>query len=234
MLADLQAGDVVPASYMLKLGNGITIGGWVVDESDAPIAGAKLEFNPSWRGWEDLNQRGEQSDFASTSTISDEKGRWQMKGVPADLLDPIGIRVSHPDYIVTNYFGHWSASMDHELRAGTFKVVLCRGFCIAGRVLDEAGNPIGGATVTAGKPSLPDTQQTRTDERGAFRFRNLSLGEVQFSVLAKGRKPEVRKVEIKPGMPEILFRLGPGQVVRGIVKAETGEPLAGVRVALGS
>ena len=46
-----QAGDNIPASYTLKLGNGITIGGRVVDEGDTPIAGASLSFWQVLVGW---------------------------------------------------------------------------------------------------------------------------------------------------------------------------------------
>ena len=155
-----------------------------------------------------------------------------MKALPADLLRRVGIRASHPDYVGTNYFGLESERRDRELRAGRFKVVLRRGSWVAGRVVDEGGNPIAEATVTAGKFNYTGTQETKTDAQGAFGFRNLSLGEIPFSALAKGRKPEIRNVEVKPGMPEILFRLGPGQTIRGIVKAESGEPVAGVRIAL--
>jgi RNA polymerase sigma factor (sigma-70 family) len=231
---EMQAGDVIPANYTFKLGNGITIGGRVVDEGDAPIAGATVNLSRFWSGGESIVRRGEQSDFPTQSKMSDAQGLWQVKGVPADLLDHIGIRASHPDYVGTSDFGHQSQSRDQALRAGTFKVVLRRGSWVAGRVIDEIGNPIAGATVAAGKFNYPGTQETKTDARGAFGFRNLSPGEIPFSALAKGRKPEIRTVEVKPDMPEILFRLGPGQTIRGIVKADTGEPVAGVRIALES
>ncbi len=234
MAWEMRAGDVIPASFTLKLGNGVTLGGRVVDERDAPIAGAKLLFSRFWNGSEDLVRRGEQPDFASRARNSDAQGLWQVKGVPADLLDHIGIRVSHPDYVGTNYLGQRIGNMDQELRAGTFKVVLRRGLSVAGRVIDEIGNPIAEATVAAGKYNYAGTQETKTDGRGAFTFRNLRLGEIQFSALAKGRKPETRTVEVTPDMPEILFRLGPGQTVRGIVKAATGEPVEGVRISLES
>ena len=229
-----RAGDSIPASYTFKLGNGITIGGRVVDESDAPITGASLSLFRFWSGGEDIVRRGEQSDFATRSTSSDAQGLWQVKGVPADLLSHIGIRASHPDYVGTNYSGQQSQSRDQELRAGTFKVVLRRGSWVAGRVIDEIGNPIAGATIQAGKYNYSGAQETKTDAQGAFGFRNLSLGKIQFSALAKGRKPEIRTVEVKPDMPEILFRLGPGQKVWGVVKTEAGEPVASVRISLES
>ena len=231
---EMQAGDEIPASYTFKLGNGITIGGRVVDESDVPITGATLQFSRFWSGGENIVRRGEQSDFPARSITSDAQGLWRVKALPADLLHRIGIRASHPDYVGTNYSGQQSENRNQELRAGTFKVVLRRGLSVAGRVVDESGNPIAGATVAAGKRYYLPPQEAKTDAQGAFGFRNLSLGEIQFSALAKGRKPEIKTVEVKPGLPEILFRLGRGQIIRGIVKADTGDPLAGVRIALES
>jgi uncharacterized GH25 family protein len=39
-------------------------------------------------------------------------------------------------------------------------------------------------------------------------------------------------VDVKPGMAEIIFRLGPGKVIKGIVQNAAGEPLAGARIDL--
>jgi hypothetical protein len=103
---------------------------------------------------------------------------------------------------------------------------------VAGRVIDEIGDPIAGAIVTAGKYNQSGTQEAMTDARGAFGFGNISSGAILFSVQAKGKKPEGRVVEVKPGMPELLFRLGRGQRVWGTVKTGAGAPIAGVRIAL--
>ena len=229
-----QASDSIPANYTFKLGDGISIGGRVVDESDVPIAGASLSFTRFWSGGDPMERRGEQLDFGTRVIQSDAQGLWQVTGVAADLLDHIGIWASHPDYVGTNYSGSRGASMEEELRAGKFKVVLRHGSWLAGRVMDEGGDPIAGATITAGKYNYSGTQEAKSDARGAFGFRNLNPGTIQFGVLAKGYKPEVRMVEVKPGMPEILFRLGRGLKVWGLVKAEAGEAVAGVRIALES
>ena len=50
--------------------------------------------------------------------------------------------------------------------------------------------------------------------------------------MAKGRKPDSKTFQVKPGMDEIIFRLGPGKTIRALVQNELGEPLYGVRVVL--
>jgi uncharacterized GH25 family protein len=234
MVWETKAGDIIPASFVIKLGGGIGIGGTVVDSSDNPIVDAKVQLSRFWTGGEEMNKRGEQSDFSSRTLATDSQGRWQAKGVPADLLNRISVSASHPDYVSTRLTVSENATVETKLRDGTHRIVLQQGLLVPGRVTDDQDNPISDARVWAGMANFSGTQDTKTDAQGQFTFRNLKEGEMQFSVLAKGRKPESKKIIIKQGMAEIRFRLGPGQVVRGLVKNETGEPVPGVRVALES
>lgn len=234
MVWETKAGDVVPASFVLKLGSGIGIGGTVVDSGDNPIVDAKVQLSRFWTGGEEMNKRGEQSDFASRTFTTDSQGRWQAKGVPTDLLNRISVSASHPDYVSTRLTVSANAAEEAKLREGTHRIVLQQGLLVPGRVVDDQDKPISEARVWAGMVNYTGTQDTKTDAQGRFAFRNLKEGEMQFSVLAKGRKPESKKLIIKQGMAEIVFKLGPGQVIRGIVKNETSEPVSGVRVALES
>jgi uncharacterized GH25 family protein len=234
MVWDVSTGDVIPPTYTFKLGAGISIGGTVVDETGNPIAEAKLSLGRYWSGGDEMNKKGEQVDFPSRTQTTDASGAWQAKGVPPELLDRISLNVSHPDFVGTNLTVGSNADSEALLRSSTHRFVLRRGLIVRGKVTDENDNPIKDAQVWAGLVNYGGTQDTKTDANGAFSFRNLSEGEKQFSVLAKGRKPEVRKVVVKLGLEEILFKLGPGNVIRGIVKNEAGETVPGVRVALES
>jgi len=234
MVWETKAGDIVPANFVLKLGGGIGISGTVVDSSDNPIAEVQVRLGRFWSGGEEMNKRGEQSDYPSRTLATDAQGRWQTKGVPPDLLSRISVSASHPDYVSTRLTIGENTAEEAKFRDGTHRIVLQQGLFVQGRVVEDPDNPIADARVWAGMPNFTGTQDTKTDVQGRFTFRNLKEGEMQFSVLAKGRKPESKKVTIKQGMEEVLFRLVAGQVIRGIVRNEAGEPVSGVRVALES
>jgi hypothetical protein len=57
---------------------------------------------------------------------------------------------------------------------------------IDGRVVDPAGGPLGGATLTATSASLPGAQRATTDERGAFRILALPPGDYRVAVELDG------------------------------------------------
>lgn len=234
MVWDTKAGDVIPASYTLKLSGGVTIGGTVVDSNDYPVGGAQLRFSRFWSGGEEIHRLGDQADFPSQSQTTDAQGRWQAKGLPASFLDRISCNVKHPDFVETRLTVGGNAAEEARFRDGTHKLVLQGGLRVRGRVMDDQETPLPEARVWAGMMNHSGTQETKTDAQGAFTVSNLKEGEMQFSVLAKGRKPEVRKVTVKAGMDEIVFKLGAGQVIRGMVKNEADEPVPGVRVALES
>jgi uncharacterized GH25 family protein len=232
MVWDLKAGDIIPATYTLKLAAGVKIGGTVVDESNSPIAEAKISLNRFWSGGEEMNKKGEQADFPPQSLTTDAQGSWQAKGLPAQLLDHIFLDVNHPDFIRTNLTVGANGTLEGQLRAGTLKIILRRGIEVHGLVTDENYNPLSSATVWAGKKYYRDRQETKTDVQGKFSFRNISEGPVLFSVEAPGRQPDSQSFNVKAEMPDVVFRLPPGHIIRGLVQDEIGSPLSGVRVLL--
>ncbi|NOS72614.1 MAG: carboxypeptidase regulatory-like domain-containing protein [Verrucomicrobia bacterium] len=234
MVWETRAGDIIPVSYTFKLGNGITIGGLVVDESDIPIAEAKLNFYRFWTGSDEMNKRGDHPDFSNRNATTDAQGRWQMKGLPPEMLDRIGFEVKHPDFTGTSMNVGGSATDEAKFRNGTHKIVLKRGLIVRGKVTDEFNSPIKDAQVWAGDRNTRERQDKRTDTNGEFRFTNIKEGDVRFSVMAKGRTPEVKTATVKPDMPEIIFKLIPGKLIRALVQNVAGEPLPGTRVSLES
>ncbi|MDR3460574.1 MAG: carboxypeptidase regulatory-like domain-containing protein [Verrucomicrobiae bacterium] len=233
MLWDVKAGDVVPASYTLKLSAEVKIGGVVVDEQEVPIPGVSIRLYRFWSSQDDRpNKKGEQASFSTMSTSTDDTGRWEAKGLPATLLDHISVEAKHPEYI-----GEQSTvggTAEKALRAETYKMILKRGLEVTGQVLDESGNPISGATVFAGQRYYRERQQMNTGDDGRFHFKRMAEGAMEFSVTAKGRMPAVKSVTVKPDMGEIIFRLGLGKTIRALVRNAAGDPLPGTRVSLES
>ena len=232
MVWDIRAGDVIPASYTLKLTNGLAIGGIVTDSADSPVADAKISLYHFFMGGDDMNKRGEQSEFSQKSATTDAQGVWQAKDLPPELINHVGFSVAHKDFLTTNVNLGMNGPMEKQLRAGTFKIVLQHGLEAAGRVVDDADNPISGATVWAGERYSQNRQQAQTDDVGKFAFHNVPAGDVTFSASAKGRAPTDKSITVKPDMEEILFRLGPGKSIRGVVQDDNGAPIPDVRVSL--
>jgi hypothetical protein len=179
-----------------------------------------------------MNPNGNQPEFTSRTAETDTQGLWQAKGLPPDLMDHIAFDVKHPDYMETNLNIRSDAAVEKQLRAGTLRIVLRQGLQVLGLVKDESDNPIPGASVWVNERFYRNRQESKTDESGRFTFKNVAEGDVRFSVLAKGRKPDSRMFKVRAGMDEIVFRLGPGRSIRALVQNEASEPLADVRVVL--
>jgi uncharacterized GH25 family protein len=233
MLWDVTGGDTIPASYTLKLGAEVKIGGIVVNEEGNPVPDADIRLYRFWRGGEDdPNRKGEQPAFTSQTQKTDAQGQWQAGGLPVALMGNIGFEVKHTDYLSVSENVGDNSTTEKQLRAGTCKTVLKRGLMVRGRVLDGTGNPVAGAKVWFGQRYYSDRQQTGSDAEGKFSFNNIKDGEGLFSAMASGYAAASKTVAVAPEMPEIIFRLQPGNTLRGHVQDEAGQPVANAQIGL--
>jgi hypothetical protein len=85
---------------------------------------------------------------------------------------------------------------------------------INGRVTDENGAPLPGATVTVNNQSLQLERTTTTGQNGDFLFALLPTGNYEVTVAAEGRQPEVYRFRLELGQTvPVNAQLAPGQVV---------------------
>lgn len=229
---DTKTGDVLPTTHTVRLVKSLTIGGTVVDPDGSPVEGAKVSLHRYWMGGENMATKGDQPEFEKQEHVTGPDGRWKARHVPPEILHRIAITASHPDYIQASWVGKYDSESLEQLKAGEAKLTLGRGLEVRGRVLDDAERPIAGATVWAGGRDFPDRQETTSDDEGRFVFRNRKEGSTVFSVLAKGRRPENLTRVVGAAMEEVVFKLGPGQTIRAVVRNAEGEALPGVRVVL--
>ena len=203
----------------------IDLGGRVVDERGAPLAGAEIAVRlPSHFG-ADLGLLLDQSLHRSWSTFSDAQGAFALTGVPA---------VQHAR--LHTVLGGYLPRID-DLPAGSdgaLVLALARpgpsATTVRGVVLDAFGATVAGARVGAGR------ELAHTDERGEF---VLDVGRdvlPRLAVVAIGWQAEVftppRAASGKPQWPErVVLQLQRAPVaVHGRVVDSQRRPLAGIRV----
>jgi len=232
MLWDLKTGDTVPAAHTIKLRGAIRIGGTVVDPDNQPVAGATVILGRYWMGGERRGAKGDDVEFERQEHTTGADGRWAAGNIPPEILARIGITARHPDFLNARVIGNPTRETLASLTNQTHVLTLPRGLDASGRVVDEQDQPIPNATVWLGDRNTAERQETRTDTDGRFTFRNAKEGRTLFSVLARSYEPATRHQAVQAGMPDVLFRLTAGTVVRGRVENAEGEPLAGARVYL--
>ncbi|MFM2295698.1 MAG: Thiol-disulfide oxidoreductase ResA [Verrucomicrobiota bacterium] len=234
---DLKAGDTVPQTFVLKLGEGLTLGGQVVNPADAPIAGARVDIYRSYTSSEEMNKKGVQPDYSPRSRqaplMTGADGRWQAKGVPVELKSSLGFQVTHKDYLSESIHLDGSSSELEKLRAGTYKTILKTGLTLSGRVLGDVNQPIPNATVSLGQQYSSDRSTAKTDAAGQFTLTKVDVGEQPLAVTAKGYAPDSRNVQVTDPPSELVIKLGGAHFLRALVQDEQGSPLAGVRASLG-
>src|SRR5262249_37027060 len=160
--------------------------------------------------------------FTAASLKSDENGRWQWDGAPADLSG-LFVNVHHADYLAGG--GQVSLGTKNAL-------VLKQGLKIAGRVVDQDGEPVKGAAARLGFDRFGSNEpEDRTDDEGQFTLRNCKPGKSLVTIQAEGYSPTFRQVVVEEGIAPLEFRLEPGHTLRVRVVDIEGRPIPGVLFA---
>jgi len=217
-----------PAAMTLQLRRGIrTVGGLVVDEDGKPVAGAMVRFG-AYLG-EPQRAPGNTELVCDIDAVTDSDGRWSVK-----CLDnrPYSLHVSakHPDFVYNRH--DLPAVGSQKLLAGTAKTVLKRGVLVRGKVRDDHGRPIAGASVVAaGKfGSVDDTSPlVLTGADGGFKM-HLPPGRNLLTLQASDRSPIFRLMELSDEPAALTFTMPAGRTVRGRVLDTEDRPVVGVNV----
>ncbi len=225
---DDSGGQGLPRAHTMELEHGISIGGFVKRLDGRPIAGATVIIMS--RAGADAAPDYSYVDYVKVTT--DAEGRWTFNAMPTGW-NFVYLRVLHPDFVPTDMQRDRPKPSDFELKAKKAQTILHEGVALSGRVLDDQGRPIGGATVGLGADrQIMQSEYPRvaTDAEGRFRFGHVPPETQTLTAQAAGRAPELADVVVEPAMKPVEFRLGRGQTIRGRVVDREGRPLEGVTI----
>jgi beta-lactamase regulating signal transducer with metallopeptidase domain/uncharacterized GH25 family protein len=237
-------GHILPKEFTFKLSKGTVIGGVVKDEAGRPIEGVKVEVQRVTRELSNLGVRLCVSDSLAVgkdpcgARRTDRDGRWTLDNVPEGDDVEVRLMLNHPNYISDTAWGNLQKEQDvtmNALRDRSAVIVLHKGFEITGRVTDPSGKPVAGAVVVWGDNPYMErgSQEVRTDAQGVYRFPALRSGPMRVTVMAKGWRPDEKKIEIAKGHPPVDFQLQPGKTLRIRFVDPSGKPIPDVGVGIG-
>lgn len=212
-----KAGDVDPTkplTIVLKRG-GETIAGVVRDGATLdPLEGAIVET----RTGEYSARVSAEPRLGLVDAVSDERGEFRLEGLAKTSYT---VSASAPGYGRTT-------KMNVAPEAAV-EFYLFPGSGVYGRLLDEKGEPVEGALVSAegGDRSFPRSAQ-RSDAEGRFAVLGLEPGEYRLFVRHDDFAPAAHEVEVtKDSDTELELVLTPGVTLTGRLLNENDDPVAG-------
>ena len=226
----------------IVLGDGATVSGRVLDADGKPIAGAQVMAVAGGRRM--AMMRSMQREMAYT----DDAGRYVIDTLSSGEGYRFGV-------VAKGYAPTYDVSETEVEKALERNFTLVKGGNLTGVVTDEAtGKPVEGARVAVyvgemgfggrAQPGAKASADVRiTDKDGRFTFEAITPGPVSSAVVQKpgyvsasfSRWPPPGNMwaEVKADeTTEVTCALKRGGIVRGIVKSDAGEPIAGAEVTL--
>jgi len=204
------------------------LGGRVIDEKGHPVAGAKvMAFETKAKAM------GGREDHELGSVVTGADGRFVFDArIGASLVTIVATKEGK-----CLDWADW-----YDARAPESVLQLGPAATIEGKIVNEAGEPVAGASVDALlRMETPTVRQmhvplaggalkARTDAQGRFRFVNLpEAAIVTFDMSAAGRARALAKGHFIPGQKGLRFVLPPeGRLEGTVVEKGTGKPLADV------
>jgi protocatechuate 3,4-dioxygenase beta subunit len=167
----------------VKTGTGQIRGRVVSADTGAPVRRAQVRISGS--------------EIASKSALSDVEGRYEFRDLPAGRFN---LTAQKPGYMTVQYgqtrpFESGKAiDLADRQTMDKAEIAMPRGSVISGRIVDEFGDPIADAVVSAmrsvwsnGKRRLQQTGRTaQTNDLGQYRLFGLAPGEYYVSATLRG------------------------------------------------
>lgn len=203
-----------------------TIGGRVINELGKPVESAQLYFRKASEV---------HSDRLRTVVETDVMGRWQYftsRQIPPGLA----IVVQYSEYAPTIF--NASPQLHTELVSHTAELKIKKGFKVSGKILDQSGKPVNGATLGVYVPfseaeqahCWPIIVKSHTD--GTFYLRLPSEKTYKVFLIASGYRDQTLEAPFTAHASPITFTLTPYEQLRGRIVDESGHPIENAEIEI--
>jgi RNA polymerase sigma factor (sigma-70 family) len=221
-------GAAIAGNHTIEMERGVAIGGSVKNRAGQGVVGATVHVSaragadnsPDWTYVPDVK------------VTTDTAGRWRYDEMPSGW-SRVYLQVTHPDYVPSFMQRNVPTPSDLLLKAKKAELIIDDGVALTGRLFDDHGQALAGATVGLGADRQIRERgypSVTTDGEGHFRFGHVPAGTQTVTAQSTGRAPQFMDVVVAQNMKPVEFRLGPGHLMRGRVVDPEGKPLDGVTV----
>lgn len=218
--------NLIPHEFTVQVEHAWTVGGTVIDEDGNPVKGADVScYIPYKRRSGGLSLRGKVNEVKTN-----EEGRWLFRQVPNSLYAVDDARVNHPAFQLGTLK---LARPEFEIPQGGGDqsggtITLTKGLTVSGRIVDEQGRPIVGATVRT--LAAFDERRAISGEDGRYTIVGCQPKTLDVVATSPGMAIELNRVTIEPNSKDVDFLLNPSKGIRVRFVDEAGKPLAGLRI----
>lgn len=207
------------ATVTVRLRPGVSVGGVVVDESGAPVEGARVIS-------ENATRQSNLADPRLDGAITDAKGRWRLTGLARETTRFHAYHAAYAPAVTAPLLLGDGVDRDQV------ELVVTRGARLVGQVVRD-GAPVPGAEVRVAiaDSRTPQLRRARCDAAGRFELRGLPRRAVHVMAATAGAVSEVVSLDLQRGEPEALvLSLDLAGSIAGVVVTSSGEPVGEARV----
>jgi uncharacterized GH25 family protein len=223
---------------VVYLAPGFAAPGIVEDERGKPVPGAEVsvsEPRPAARGVDFMSiLRDLPAPFvAAQTTRSGDDGRFRLTGLPPGSYTVVARKSG-----LATTVAH-SVLVAPSTQAQPIRLVMAKGYRLAGRVVRTGDGPIAALTVAAfGQndmasildPGMPGKAMSKTDEKGDFALEGLVAGRWAVIVAPDGEAMGGDDVDV-PKASFVEIKLDGGASLSGRVTGDADAPVAGAQVS---
>ena len=238
--------------YTVRLDPAMTVGGIVVDEQGVPVPDVAIFVGSQGKSepWPD-GKNFDRMNFQTCPVTNHQDGSWSCSYIPKDWTNGFSLILKKPGYAPTV-----TTVPVPQVNLSRLVLVIERGFTIAGLVADQQGRPLPQARIKVLEGDIfGESRRSYTDANGLFALTGMpgetSAAEqppaletnvagdsvirglqskgpwhVELSVQADGFAGEVKTVDLDKGTNIVNFTLSPGNIFRGRVVDDSGNPIS--------
>jgi protocatechuate 3,4-dioxygenase beta subunit len=181
----------------VKLDQGVTFIGKVVDAKGKAIGGAKINVMMRASLW-----GSPITDWQRGGAIADAKGKFEVKAIPPE--HKYNVQASAEGYGKKSVEVHADDAEDNRLDAGQFSLALAN-LSLSGVVVDGNDKPMAGVNIYAYGVGQPDRHNIQTDTQGKFTIEKVCAGKIRLSANVRGKNRLHGNVETEGGATDVTI-----------------------------